>query len=65
MKLEYIVAYENSSDEFDIEHRRSRSRSLYVFKSFPSLPQYKLPGPITQGHCRPSKVSPFTTIVTW
>ena len=44
MKLEYIVVYENSSDEFDIEHHRIKVK----VKTFPHLPQYKLSGPITQ-----------------
>ena len=35
MKLEHIVVYENSSDEFDIE-------------IFLHLPQYKLSSPISQ-----------------
>ena len=43
MKLEYIVVYENTLDEFDIEHASSDQG---------------------QGHCRPSKFSPFTTIQT-
>ena len=44
MKLEYILVYENSSDEFDIELRRTKVK----VKSFPHLPQYKLSGPIVQ-----------------
>ena len=40
LKLEHIVGYENSSDEFD----RSRSQC----EIFLHLPQYKLSGPISQ-----------------
>ena len=48
MKLEYIVVYENSSDELDIEHHRIKVKVTVGFKNFPYLPQYKLSGPITQ-----------------
>ena len=50
MKLEYIVVYENSSDEFDIEHCRIKVKVTVGqgHCSFPHLPQYKLSGPITQ-----------------
>ena len=50
MKLEYIVhvAYENSSDEFDIEHHWIRVKVTVGLQMFPHLPQYKLSGPITQ-----------------
>ena len=48
MKLEYIVAYENSSDEFDIEHHRIKVKVTVGLQMFPHLPQYKLSGPITQ-----------------
>ena len=44
MKLEYIVVYENSSDEFDIEHCRVKVKVTIGVH----LPQYKLSGPITQ-----------------
>ena len=50
MKLEYIVVYENSSDEFDIdiEHHRIKVKVTVGLQKFPHLPQYKLSGPITQ-----------------
>ena len=36
MKLEYIVVYENSSDEFDIEHHRTKVKvTLGLQKFFP------------------------------
>ena len=47
MKLEYIVVYENSSDEFDIEHRRIKVKVTVGLQKFPHLPQYKLSGSIT------------------
>ena len=43
MKLEYIVVYENSLDEFDIELRGIKVK----VQKFPHLPQ-KLSGPIVQ-----------------
>ena len=46
-KSEYIVVYENSSDEFDIELCRIKVK-VTAFKDFPHLPQYKLSGPIIQ-----------------
>ena len=48
MKLEYIVVYENSSDEFDIELRRIKVKVTTGVQNFPHLPQYKLSGPIFQ-----------------
>ena len=48
MKLEYIVVYENSLDEFDIEHQRIKVKFTVSLLNFPNLPQYKLSGPITQ-----------------
>ena len=47
-KLEYIVVYENSSYEFDIELRRIKVKVTLGFKKFHHLPQYKLSGPIVQ-----------------
>ena len=47
MKLEYIVAYENSSDKFDIEHHRMKVKVIVGLQNFPCLPQYKLSSPIT------------------
>ena len=44
MKFEYIVAYENSLDQFNNNRTLSDQG---------------------QGHCRPLKVSPFTTIQTF
>ena len=46
MKFEYIVVYENTSAEFDIELQRIKV--TVGLQSFPHLPQYKLSGPITQ-----------------
>ena len=48
MKLEYTIVYENSSDEFDIEHCRIKVNVTVGVPKFPHLPQYRLPGPITQ-----------------
>ena len=46
MKSEYVVVYENTSDEFNIELRRIKVKVTVGFKKF--LPQYKLSGPIVQ-----------------
>ena len=46
MKLEYIVVYENSSDEFDIELHQIKVKVTVGVQNFPHLPQYKLAGPI-------------------
>ena len=48
LKLEHVVVYENSSDEFDIGHCPSKSRSQRDFEIFLHLPQYKLSRPISQ-----------------
>ena len=48
MKLEYIVVYENSSDEFDIELRQIKVQVTVGVQNFPHLPEYKLSGPIVQ-----------------
>ena len=48
MKLEHIVVYENSSDEFDIELHRIKVKVTVGLQKFSHLPQYKLSGPITQ-----------------
>ena len=48
MKLEYIVVYENSSDEFDIEHHRIKVKVTVGLQKFSPLPQCKLSSPITQ-----------------
>ena len=34
MKLKYIVVYENSSDEFDIEHHRIKVKVTVGFQKF-------------------------------
>ena len=34
MKLEYIVVYENSSDEFDIEHHRIKVKVTVGLQKF-------------------------------
>ena len=47
-KSEYIVVYENSSDEFDIELHRIKVKVTVGVQKFPPLPQYKLSGPIVQ-----------------
>ena len=49
MKLEYIVVYENSSDEFDIEHHRIKVKvtvGLQTFSPFTTIQtirSYNLP----------------------
>ena len=48
LKLEHIVVYEDSSDDFDIELCRSRSRSRHDFEFFLHLLQYKLSSHISQ-----------------
>ena len=47
-KSEYIVVYENSSDEFDIELHRIKVKVTVGIQNVPHLPQYKLSGPIVQ-----------------
>ena len=47
-KSEYIVVYENSSDEFDIELHRIKVKVTVGVQKFPHLPQYKLSGPMVQ-----------------
>ena len=47
-KLEYIVLYENSSDEFNIELRQIKVKVTVGVQKFPHLPQYKLSGPVVQ-----------------
>ena len=46
LTLELIVVYENSSDDYDIGH--SPIKVKVKVKIFLHLPQYKLPGPISQ-----------------
>ena len=48
MKLEYIVVYENSSDDFDHEYCRIKVKVTGGLKFFQHLSQYKMSGPITQ-----------------
>ena len=48
MKLEYVVVYENSSDELDIEHCQIKVKVPVSVQNFSHLPQYKLSGPITE-----------------
>ena len=48
MKLEYIVVYENSSEEFNIEHLQIKVKVTVDLQKFTHLPQYKLSGPIIQ-----------------
>ena len=48
MKSQYIVAYENISDEFYIELRQVKVKVTVGLQNFPNLPQYKLSGPIYQ-----------------
>ena len=47
MTLEYIVVYENSSDELDIEHCRIKVKVTVRLEIFLHLPQYSQ-GPIIQ-----------------
>ena len=44
LKLEHVVAYENSSDEFNIGHCAIKVK----VKIFLHLPQYKLSSPLSQ-----------------
>ena len=44
IKLEYIVVYEKSSDEFDIEHCRIKVKVTVGFQVFPN---YQLSGSTT------------------
>ena len=46
LKLEHIVVYENSSDEFDIGHCPIKVK--VTARLFLHLPPYKLSGPISQ-----------------
>ena len=48
MKLEYIVVYENSWEEFDMEHHRIKVKVTVGLQMYPHLPQYKLSDPIIQ-----------------
>ena len=50
LKLEHIVLYENSSDEFDIGHCPIKVKVIAKrdFEIFLHLPQYKLSSPISQ-----------------
>ena len=45
MKLEYIVVYEKSSDEFDIDHCRIKVKVTVGFQVFPN---YELSAPTAQ-----------------
>ena len=47
MKAEYVEVYDNSSDEFDIEHCRFKGKGHCRCSNIPNLIQYKLSGPIT------------------
>ena len=48
MKLEHIVVYENSLEEFDIEHHLIKVKVTVGLQKCSPLPQNKLSGPITQ-----------------
>ena len=48
LKLEHIVVYENSSEEFDIGHCVSKVKVTELLQNFLHLPQYKLSDPISQ-----------------
>ena len=48
LKLEHIVVYGKSSDEFNIGHCLIKVRSWRDFQIFLHLPQYKLSGPKSQ-----------------
>ena len=43
-----VVVYENSSDEFNIEHNRVKVKVTVGLQKLPHLPQYQLLGPLTQ-----------------
>ena len=47
-KSEYIVVYENSSNEFNIELHRFKVNVTVGVQTFSPFPQYKLSGPIVQ-----------------
>ena len=47
-KSEYIVVYENSSEEFDIELRRIKVKVTVGIQKFSPFTKYKLSGPIVQ-----------------
>ena len=48
MKLKYILVYEKSSYEIDIEHYRIKVKVTVGLQKFPHLPKYKLLVPITK-----------------
>ena len=48
MKLEYIVVYENSSEDCDIEHCQINFKVTLGLQKLSPLPHYKLSGHITQ-----------------
>ena len=48
LKLEHIVVYENSSDEFDIGHCPIKVKVTTFSPFFLHLPQYKLSSPMSQ-----------------
>ena len=48
MKLKYIVAHVNNSEQFDIKHCWIKVKVTVGLQKFFQLPQYQLSGPITQ-----------------
>ena len=48
MKLEYVVVYKSSTDQFDTELRRIKVKVNVGLQKFSHLPQYKPSSPITQ-----------------
>ena len=48
LKLEHVVVYENSWEEFDIGNYLIKVKSRHDFEIFLHLPQYKLSNPISQ-----------------
>ena len=48
LKLEHIIVYENSSEEFDIGHCPIKVKVTRDFEIFLHLPQYKLSSPLFQ-----------------
>ena len=47
MKLDYIVVYENSSDEFDIEHHRIKVKITVGLQKFSPFTTIQTAGPVT------------------
>ena len=52
MKLEYIVVYENSSDEFDIEHHQIKVKVTVGLQKISPFTTLQTVDPITQLWCK-------------